>query len=92
MGYGPFHEKQRGNAQSQNPVNGSDTIMAPTYWKIWASIWFRASCTDGMGLLRLMFYLFFFMAVHVPSSSWRGADRVFWMPLPLFDVFILPVS
>jgi len=65
--------------------------MAHTYWKIWASIWFRASCADGMGLLRLLFYLFFFMVVHVPSSSWSEVDRVFWMPLPLFDVFSLPV-
>lgn len=69
--------------------------MIRRYWNMWEYAWFNASKPDGLGLFRICFFalilLYLFNHGTLPSSAWSDVDLVFWMPIPLFNVFHLPV-
>ncbi|MEE2710383.1 MAG: hypothetical protein VYA69_12395 [Gemmatimonadota bacterium] len=62
---------------------------------MWEYTWFKVSKPDGLGLFRICFFalilLYLFIHGTLPSSAWSDVDLVFWMPIPLFEVFHLPV-
>ena len=69
--------------------------MIRRYWNMWEYAWFNASKPDGLGLFRICFFalilLYLFNHGSLASSAWSDVDLVFWMPIPLFEVFHLPV-
>lgn len=69
--------------------------MLQKLWDVWEHFWFKPSEAGGLGLFRVIFFflisLYLYVHASLPSSAWSDVDRVFWMPIPLFDVFNLPV-
>ena len=57
----------------------------------WQYKWYRLSVPDGLGILRILFYLTVFSRLGIADPLWGDVDRVFWYPISFFTHFDYPV-
>jgi len=58
----------------------------------WKQFWFEPSEPTNLGLCRLLFFgIFFKHYLNRDISAWADVPDIFWMPIPLFKFFHLPV-